>query len=103
MARISSRSTTPIPAISFTTQVWKEGSAYVAYAQELDVSSCGDSLAQARARLKEAVALFLEECSRKGILDTILTEAGFEKRARNYRPRRILARARVKLAVPLAS
>ena len=66
MAPNPSKGTTPIPAISFTTQEWKESSAYVAYAQELDVSSCGDTLAQARARLKEAVALFLEECSRKG-------------------------------------
>ena len=84
MVHRPSSSTTPIPAISFTTQVWKEGGAYVAYAQELDVSSCGDSLPRARARLKEAVALFLEECSRKRILDRVLSEAGFERRARNY-------------------
>lgn len=103
MARVSSRSTPPVPAISFTTQVWKEGGTYVAYAQEFDVSSCGDSLAQARARLKEAVSLFLEECSQKGVLDAVLSEAGFEKRARTYRPRRILSRATIKLAVPLAS
>ena len=74
MAPNPSKGTTPIPAISFTTQEWKESSAYVAYAQELDVSSCGDSLAQARARLKEAVTLFLEECAHKGVLDSILSE-----------------------------
>ncbi len=92
-----------IPEIDFTAQVWKEGAIYVSYAPELDVSSCGDSIAQARSRLREAVSLFLEECSRKGTLDTILAESGFAKRGRSYRPRRIIARARVRLAVPLAS
>ena len=49
-----------IAEIDFTAQVWKEGAAYVAYAPELDVSSCGDSVAEARARLREAMSLFLE-------------------------------------------
>jgi hypothetical protein len=101
MARNSSRS--QIPDISFTAQVWKEGAAYVAYSPELDVSSCGGSLAKARAGLREAVSLFLEECARKGTLEAILAEAGFEKHGRSYRPRRILARAKDRVAVPLAS
>ena len=91
------------PQVVFATQVWKENGVYVAYAPELDVSSCGDSLPQARARLREAVELFLEEASERGALKEILTEAGFEKRGRSYRPRRILAREKVRLAVPVAS
>jgi predicted RNase H-like HicB family nuclease len=103
MARILPKRKAQVPEIRFTANVWKEGSAYVAYAPELDVSSCGDSVAEAKARLREAVTLFLEECSRKGNLDAILTESGFEKRDKRYLPRRILTRARVRLAVPLAS
>jgi predicted RNase H-like HicB family nuclease len=49
-----------IPEIDCTAQVWKEGATYVSYAPELDVSSCGESVAQARARLREAVSLFLK-------------------------------------------
>jgi predicted RNase H-like HicB family nuclease len=52
----------------FTAQAWKEGSAYVAYSPELDVSSCGDSPAQAKSRLREAAAAFLEEAARMGTL-----------------------------------
>jgi len=103
MARILSKRRAEIPEIDFTAQVWKEGATYVGYAPELDVSSCGDSVAQARARLCEAVSLFLEECSRKGTLDAILSESGFAKRGRSYRPRRIIIRAKVRMAVPLAS
>ena len=92
-----------VPDISFTAQVWKEGATFVAYSPELDVSSCGDSLAKARAALREAVSLFLEESARKGTLEAILSEAGFEKHGKSYRPRRILAREKLRLAVPLAS
>ena len=92
-----------VPAIDFTVQVWKEDSAYVGYAPELDVSSCGNTVAQARTRLREAVSLFLEECAKKGTLDSILAESGFQKRGVRYRPRRIIARAKVRLAIPLAS
>ena len=103
MARILTKRKPQVPDIRFTADDWKEGRAFVAYAPELDVSSCGDSVAEAKARLLEAVTLFLEECSRKGSLDAILSESGFEKRDKSYRPRRILTRARVRLAVPLAS
>ena len=88
--------------ISFVVQVWKEGRTYVAYAPDLDVSSCGDTLGEAKIRLREAVELFLEEAARMGTLDEILSEAGFEKRGTSFRPRRILAREKVHLAVPAA-
>jgi hypothetical protein len=103
MPRISSKTRSRLPQIDFTAHVWKEGPKYVSYSPELDVSICGDSVAEARARLREAVSLLLEECSRQGTLDSVLAESGFKKRGRSYRPRRILVRARVRLDVPLAS
>jgi predicted RNase H-like HicB family nuclease len=103
MVRILPKNKTRIPKIDFTAHVWKEGPTFVSYTPELDVSSCGDSVAEARARLREAVSLFLEECSRRGTLEAILAESGFERRGQSYRPRRIIARAKFRLAVPLAS
>jgi len=88
--------------ISFTVQVWKEGRTYVANAPELDVSSCGDSMRKAKAHLREAVELFLEQAARMGTLDEILAEAGFERDGATLKPRRILAREKVRLAVPAA-
>jgi predicted RNase H-like HicB family nuclease len=69
MVRILSKNKTRLPEIDFTAHVWKEGPTFVSYTPELDVSSCGDSVAEARARLREAVSLFLEECSRKRTVD----------------------------------
>jgi hypothetical protein len=103
MARILSKKRTRLPEIDFTAHVWKEGPTFVSYSPELDVSSCGDSVPQARARLREAVSLFLEECSQRGTLEAVLAESGFEKRGHSYRPRRIVARVKFRLAIPLAS
>src|SRR6266851_6763746 len=103
MARLLSKDLRRLPKIDFTAHVWKEGPTFVSYSPELDVSSCGHSVVVARARLREAVSLFLEECSRRGTLEAILAESGFERRGQSYRPRRIIARAKFRLAVPLAS
>jgi len=62
----------------FTEQFIREGSTVVAYCPELDVSSCGATLAQARANLRTAIRLFLEEAARMGTLADILTEAGYD-------------------------
>ncbi len=103
MRRIPTAIKTGRPAITFTAQIWKEDGKYIAYAPELDVASFGDSVAHAKVRLREAVTLFLEGASRLGTLANILAEAGFERHGRTYRPRRVLAREKVRLALPLAS
>lgn len=45
---------------SYTAIVEKEGTGYVSFCPELDVSSQGDTVESATANLKEAVELFLE-------------------------------------------
>jgi predicted RNase H-like HicB family nuclease len=88
--------------LSLTIHVWKEGPAFVAYAPELDVSSCGKTAARAKSALREAVSLFLEEAAAQGTLEDILTESGFERRGNSFRPRRILAKEKLLLAIPAA-
>jgi predicted RNase H-like HicB family nuclease len=63
--------------IKFNAQVWKEGDMYIAYAPQLDVSSCGKTIGKAKKNIKEAVGLFLSEAQKMGTLDQILNEAGF--------------------------
>ncbi|HMV49127.1 MAG TPA: hypothetical protein PLD20_05120 [Blastocatellia bacterium] len=76
--------------IQFTVQVFKEGRLYVAYAPELDLSSCGGTQAKAEANLLEAVRLFLEEADRMGTLQEILGEAGFVKRQQTLQSRKFI-------------
>ncbi len=88
--------------VALSVQVWKEGPAYVAYSPELDISSCGNSAVRAKSALREAVTLFVEEAARMGTREEILAEAGFERRGNTYRPRPILARDKIRLAIPAA-
>ena len=61
--------------------VFKEEKMYVAFCPELDVSSCGNTIDQAKDKLKTAVSLFLEEAEKMSTLVDILEESGNKKDA----------------------
>ena len=65
--------------IEFDMIVFKEGKTFVAYSHELDISSCGKTVEQAKKNLKTAVKLFLEEAKKMGTVEDILKETGYEK------------------------
>jgi predicted RNase H-like HicB family nuclease len=67
--------------IPYTSQLYEEDDQYIALCPELNVSSFGDTPAEALASLKEAVALFVEECQRLGTLSFVLEEAGYQRDA----------------------
>lgn len=62
--------------------VFREHGAFVSYCAEIDVSSCGKNVEEARCNLLTAVRLFLEEGERMGTLEQILDEAGYGRRIR---------------------
>ncbi len=61
-----------------TALIEREGDGYVSRCPELDVTSQGDSIEEARANLQEAVELFLECASPEEIEDRLLGTAGDE-------------------------
>ncbi len=65
--------------IEFDAIIFQEGKAYVAHCPELDVSSCGRDVDEARRNLKTSVRLFIEEAEKLGTLDDILREAGYQR------------------------
>lgn len=71
--------------------VWQEGKVFVSYCPELDVSSCGDTVEEARTNLRVAIRLFLEEAGKMGTLDSILKESGFKKTANGWQAPRLVA------------
>jgi predicted RNase H-like HicB family nuclease len=62
----------------FTEQLMREGDMIVAYCPELDVSSCGRTVDEARGNLQTALRLFMEEAAKLGTLRQILVEAGYD-------------------------
>ena len=65
--------------ISLEIKVFKEGDAYVALCPELNVSSFGNDLENAKESLREALEAFLEECEAMGTLQEVLEDVGFVK------------------------
>ena len=65
-------------SVCFDTLILKENGVYISYCPQLDVSSCGDTVEEARSMLREAVGLFIEGAKELGTLQEILDEAGFQ-------------------------
>ena len=63
--------------INYRAEIFREGDLYVARCPDLDVSSFGDTLEEARDSLQEAVEAFLEGCELLGTLNEVLAESGF--------------------------
>ena len=83
--------------ITFKVEVFREGNVYVAICSELDVSSFGDTVDEAKKSLLEAVEAFLEECERMGTLEEVLEEAGFTKGKEMWVPREPITEEKVAL------
>jgi len=74
---------------------------FVAYARELDVSSCAGTPEKAKKNLLEAVGLFLEEAERMGTLSQILREAGYRKRRQKLQGPKLVSLRKVSLPLLL--
>jgi predicted RNase H-like HicB family nuclease len=66
------------PRIVFRAEFFREDDLFVGLAPELDISSFGESLEEAKRSLEEAVLAFVEECEAMGTLEEVLREAGFD-------------------------
>ena len=65
--------------IEFDGIVFKEGEIFISYCPKIDVSSCGNTVDEARTNLKTAVRLFLEEAAKMGTVEDILIESGYKQ------------------------
>ena len=57
--------------LKLTEELWKEGNMYVSYCPELDIASCGETVDQAKKKLKEVILINLEEAQKLGSLNTL--------------------------------
>jgi len=78
--------------VKFHAEIFREGEQYVGLCPELNVSSFGDSIKEAKRSLHEAVEAFVEECELMGTLDEVMEEAGFIKQDSTWMPRKAVVR-----------
>jgi len=65
--------------IRLTEEIWKEGNMYVSYCPELDISSCGEDVHQAKKNLIEAILINIEETKKIGTFDRFVEDCGLEE------------------------
>ncbi|MBT9160895.1 MAG: type II toxin-antitoxin system HicB family antitoxin [Dehalococcoidia bacterium] len=65
--------------IIFRAEIFKESNLYVSICPELNVSSFGETVEEAKHSLYEAVEAFIEECQAMGTLEEVMSETGFIK------------------------
>ena len=66
-------------------EIFKEDDLYVALCSELDVSSFGETISEAKASLEEALLAFLEECENMNTLELVLEKAGFKQQNNQWK------------------
>ena len=68
-------------------EIFREGDLYVGVCPDLNVSSFGESLGDARQSLREALEAFIETCEEMGTLEEVLEEEGFARQDSHWLPR----------------
>jgi len=96
MVKTASDFTLSVPVTFF-----REGKSFVAYSPVLDLSTSGRSFAQAQKRFLEAVQIFFEETSEKGMLDQVLANLGWTKIRSQWRPPFFVSHRSERVKVPL--
>ncbi len=85
--------------ISVRIEIFKEDDVYVALSPELNLSSFGDTIEEAKKSFKEAVEAFIEECQEMGTLEEVLEESGFSKINNIWQSRKPVVEEDLALAV----
>jgi predicted RNase H-like HicB family nuclease len=85
--------------ISVKIEIFKEDNAYVALAPDLNVSSFGETIEDAKKSIKEAIEIFIEECQEMGTLEDVLEESGFLKTNNIWESRKPIAEENIALAL----
>lgn len=59
----------------------KEGKTIVAYTPALDLSTCGQTIEEAKANFEQAANIFFRECAERKTLDDVLLSLGWQRSA----------------------
>ncbi len=79
----------------------REGETFVAYTAALDLSTAGNTLEHAQARLAEAVQIFFEETGRMGTLQELLQDLGWTRQDNQLTPPLVVGQTTQPVLVPL--
>ncbi|MCX6584705.1 MAG: type II toxin-antitoxin system HicB family antitoxin [Candidatus Aminicenantes bacterium] len=79
--------------LSIRVEIFKEDDVYVAVSPELNVSSFGETIYEAKESITEAIEAFFEECREMRTLNEVLEESGFLHVENSWQSRQPVAEA----------
>jgi predicted RNase H-like HicB family nuclease len=85
--------------ISVRIEVFKEEDIYVALSPELNVSSFGDTIEDAKTSFREALDAFIQTCMEMGTLREVLEESGFVEQNDSWEQRRPVFKENLAVAI----
>lgn len=81
---------------------FKERSAFVAYSPALDLSTAGKTFAAAKDRFTEAANIFFEEVTKKGNVNEVLEDLGWQKIKKEWLPPQIISHELETIQIPVS-
>lgn len=80
-----------LESIKLDVSFLREGDAFVAHSPALDLSTCGDTLEEAKQRFAEIVQIFFAELKKMGTTGKVLADLGWQKKRGSFLPPVIVA------------
>jgi predicted RNase H-like HicB family nuclease len=78
----------------------REGKRFIAYSPALDLSTSGKSFEEVKKRFEEIVEIFFEEVAKKGTLEEVLQNLGWERQDKRWTPPAIIAHESQMIRLP---
>lgn len=78
----------------------REGDSFVAFSPALDLSTSASSFEKARVRFGEVVRIFFAEIMKKGTLEEVLRDLGWQKNNKKWEPPYIVSQESELIQVP---
>jgi len=81
----------------------KEGEAFLFYSPALDLVAHGDSFEDAQRSFARTLKLFMEQVSKKGTWEDVLSEYGWQKVKHEWNPPRIIGQENQEVEIPISA
>lgn len=88
-------------AVKLPVSIFKEGKYFIAYTPALDLSTSAISYEKVKKRFSEAVNIFFEHIIKKGTLNTVLKDLGWQKVKRRWIPPTVIAQDLKEVKIPM--
>ncbi len=89
--------------VKLPVSIFKEGKQYVAYTPALDLSTSDKTYEGAKKRFSEVVNIFFEYTIKKGTLNEVLEDLGWQKVKKQWIPPMVVSQGMEKIKIPVVA